>query len=172
MTNWLQTVWDWKLPKRYYLSMCLNGLQSCRLSNFFHFSKIVLFFLCIIFSYENSATYEHFWFFQVLKLWQPVALQPLEAHGQVVPFWKPPISHCLEPGGHRVGISFFIFKTVKSFSYSLCYNDLNKWFSIPWTPSYNCKLLLFWQAKWCLFYLYHVNFEWFTVHVISIDLGG
>ena len=25
---------------------------------------------------------------------------PLKAHEQVVPFWKPPISHCLEPGGH------------------------------------------------------------------------
>ena len=62
MTTWLQTVWDWRLPKRYHLSMCLKGLQSCRLSNFFHFSKIVLFFLCIIFSYENNATYEHFWF--------------------------------------------------------------------------------------------------------------
>ena len=31
-------------------------------------------------------------FFQVLKLRQPVTLQPLEANGQVVPFWKPPIS--------------------------------------------------------------------------------
>ena len=26
------------------------------------------------------------------KVWQPVTLQPLEANGQVVPFWKPPIS--------------------------------------------------------------------------------
>ena len=106
MTNWLQTVWDWRLPKRYYLSMCLNGLQSCRLSNFFHFSKIVLFFLCIIFSYENSATYEHFWFFEILKVWQPVTLQPLEVHGLTVPFWKPPISHCVEPGGHGDGRTF------------------------------------------------------------------
>ena len=61
MTTWLQTVWDWRLPKRYYLSMCLKGLQSCRLSNFFHFSKTTFLFLCIILSYENSATYEHFW---------------------------------------------------------------------------------------------------------------
>ena len=45
-------------------------------------------------------------FFQVLKLSQPVTLQPLEAHGQVVPFWKPPISHCLEPGGHGGGRTF------------------------------------------------------------------
>ena len=27
----------------------------------------------------------------------------LEAHGQVVPFWKPPISQCLEPGDHEGG---------------------------------------------------------------------
>ena len=31
-----------------------------------------LFFLYVIFSYENSATYEHFWFFQVLKLCRPL----------------------------------------------------------------------------------------------------
>ena len=68
MATWLQTVWDWRLPKRYHLSMCLKGLQSFRLSNFFHFSKIVLFILCIIFSYENRATYEHFWCFEILKL--------------------------------------------------------------------------------------------------------
>ena len=79
MTTLLQTVWDWRLPKRCYLSMCLKGLQSCRLSNFFHFSKIVHFFLCIIFSYENSTTYEHFWLFEILKLWQPVTLKPLGA---------------------------------------------------------------------------------------------
>ena len=42
----------------------------------------------------------------VLKLWQPVTLQPLEAHGQVVIFEKPPISHCLEPGGHGGGRTF------------------------------------------------------------------
>ena len=63
LTAWIQTVWDWRLPKRYYLSMCLKGLQSCRLSNFSHFSKITYFFLYIILSYENNATYEHFWFF-------------------------------------------------------------------------------------------------------------
>ena len=63
--------------------------------------EIVLFFLYLILSYENSATYEHFWFFQVLKLWQSVTLLLLKAHGQVVPFWKPPISHCLKPGVHR-----------------------------------------------------------------------
>ena len=34
------------------------------------------------------------------KVWQPTTLQPLVAHGQIVPFWKPPISHCLEPDGH------------------------------------------------------------------------
>ena len=34
------------------------------------------------------------------KVKQPATLQPLEAHGQVVPFWKPPNSHCLEPGVH------------------------------------------------------------------------
>ena len=36
----------------------------------------------------------------MLKVQQPAILQPLEAHEQVVPFWKPPISHCLEPGVH------------------------------------------------------------------------
>ena len=40
------------------------------------------------------------------KVWQPATLQPLEAHEQVVPFWKPPISHCLEPGGHGGGKTF------------------------------------------------------------------
>ena len=34
MTTWLQTVWDWRFPKRYYLSMCLKGLQSYKLSKF------------------------------------------------------------------------------------------------------------------------------------------
>ena len=29
-------------------------------------------------------------------------LQPLDAHGQVVAIWKPSISHCLEPGVHRI----------------------------------------------------------------------
>ena len=27
------------------------------------------------------------------KVWQPSTLQPLETHRQVIPFWKPPISH-------------------------------------------------------------------------------
>ena len=40
------------------------------------------------------------------KVWQPATLQPFEAHGQVVPFWKPPISYCLEPGGHGGGKTF------------------------------------------------------------------
>ena len=77
MTTWLQTVWDRRLPRRYNLFMCLKGLQTCRLSNFVHFSKITFFFSYMVLSYENSATYEHFWFFQVLKFWQPVTLQPL-----------------------------------------------------------------------------------------------
>ena len=34
------------------------------------------------------------------KVWQPPTSQPLEVYGQVMPFWKPPISHCLEPGVH------------------------------------------------------------------------
>ena len=58
---------------------------------------IFLFMYHIVIAYENTATYEHFWFFQVLKLWQPVTLQPLEAQGHVLPFWKPPIKICLEP---------------------------------------------------------------------------
>ena len=37
---------------------------------------------------------------------QPATLQPIESHGQVVPFWKPLISHCLEPGVHGGGRSF------------------------------------------------------------------
>ena len=80
------------------MSLYLKGLQSCRLSNFFHFSKITCFSLYIILLYENSATYEHFWFFQVLKLWLPVTLQPLEVQGHIVPFWKPPINVSLDPG--------------------------------------------------------------------------
>ena len=39
-------------------------------------------------------------FFQILKVGQPATLQPLEVHGQLVPFWKPTISHFLEPGVH------------------------------------------------------------------------
>ena len=86
-----------------------QGAAKLQAVKLFQFSKIVHFCLCIIFSFENSTTYEHFWF------WHPVTFQPLDSHGQIIPFWKPPISHCLEPGGHRGGISFFIFKTVKSF---------------------------------------------------------
>ena len=40
-------------------------------------------------------------FWKMKKVWQPATFQPLEALGQVVPFWKLPISHCLDPGGHR-----------------------------------------------------------------------
>ena len=40
------------------------------------------------------------------KVWQPATLQSLKAHDQVVPFLKPPISHCLKLGGHGVGRSF------------------------------------------------------------------
>ena len=82
--------------------MCLKGLQSWMMSKF-QYSLNITYFLFVIFSYENSATYEHFWFFEVLKLWQPVTLQPLEANGRVVPFWKPLISHCLEPDDHGGG---------------------------------------------------------------------
>ena len=106
LNTWIQTVWDWRLPKRYYLSMYLKDLKSCRVLNFLQISKITFLFLCIILSYENSATYELFWFFQVLKIWQPVTLQHLEANRQVVPFWKLPISHVLEPGGHGGGRTF------------------------------------------------------------------
>ena len=53
-------------------------LQAVKLFSFF--------FSFVIFSYEE--------------------MQPLEAHGQVVPFLKPPISHCLEPGGHGGGRTF------------------------------------------------------------------
>ena len=56
-----------------------------------------IFFLHIILSYENSTNYEHFWFFQVVQLWQSVTLQPLEAQGHVLHFWIPPIYICLEP---------------------------------------------------------------------------
>ena len=45
-----------------YLFMCFKGLQSCRLSIFFRLSKITFSFIYIILSYENSATYEHFYF--------------------------------------------------------------------------------------------------------------
>ena len=87
--TWLEV---FKKVKHVLVSQETLKLQALKL---FSFS-----FLYIILSYENSATYEQFWFFQVLKLWQPVTLQPVEAHWQVVPFWKLPISHCLEPGGH------------------------------------------------------------------------
>ena len=33
-------------------------------------------------------------------------LQPLKANGQVVPFWKSPISHYFEPGSHGGGRTF------------------------------------------------------------------
>ena len=45
------------------------------------------------------------------KVRQPTTVQPLEAHEQVVLFWKPPILHCLEPGGHGVGKTFRAQKT-------------------------------------------------------------
>ena len=45
------------------------------------------------------------------KVWQPATLQPIEAHEQVVPFWKPLISHNLEPGGHGGGKTFRAQKT-------------------------------------------------------------
>ena len=40
------------------------------------------------------------------KVRQPATLKPLEAHGQEIHFWKPPISNLLEPGGHGGGRSF------------------------------------------------------------------
>ena len=40
------------------------------------------------------------------KVWQSATLQPLEENGQVIPFWKPPISNCLDPGGHGGGRTF------------------------------------------------------------------
>ena len=40
------------------------------------------------------------------KVCQPATFQPLEVNGQLVPFWKHPISHCLEPGGHAGGRTF------------------------------------------------------------------
>ena len=45
-------------------------------------------------------------FWKIKKVWQPATVQPFEEHGQVVPFWKPPISHCMEPGGHGGGRTF------------------------------------------------------------------
>ena len=44
------------------------------------------------------------------KVSQPVTLQPIEAHGQVVLLWKPPISHCLESGVHGGGRTFTAHK--------------------------------------------------------------
>ena len=43
---------------------------------------------------------------QMLQVCQPVALPPPAANRQTVPFWKPPISLCLEPGGHGDGRTF------------------------------------------------------------------
>ena len=40
------------------------------------------------------------------KVLQPATLQPIEAHRQVVAFWKLPISNYLEPVGHRGGRTF------------------------------------------------------------------
>ena len=74
-----------------------QGTAKLQAVKLFSFSKITYFFLYIKLSYENSVTYEHFWFFQVLKLWQPVTLLPLEAQGYVLHFWKPTIYICLEP---------------------------------------------------------------------------
>ena len=42
-------------------------------------------------------------FFKYLTAYKFAAL---EAHGQAIPFWKPPISHCLEPGGRGGGRNF------------------------------------------------------------------
>jgi len=40
------------------------------------------------------------------KVCQPVTLQPLEPYGQLIPLWKPLISHRLKPGGHGGGDTF------------------------------------------------------------------
>ena len=111
MTTWLQTLWDWRFPKRYYLSICLKGLQSYRLTNFFVFQKLYISFYVSYFHMKTAPPINTFdflkyyfidrWkeicnFWKMKKVWQPATLQPLEAHEQVVPFWNPPISKCLD----------------------------------------------------------------------------
>ena len=58
----------------------------------------------VTFSWNMINKICNFW--KMKKVWQPATLQPLEAHGQLVPFWKPPVSHCLQPAGHWDGRTF------------------------------------------------------------------
>jgi len=43
----LQKMEGWRVPKRYYLFMCLKGLQSCMMSKFQYSSNITFFFLYV-----------------------------------------------------------------------------------------------------------------------------
>ena len=68
-------------------------LQVVKLFSFFK-NYIFLFMYHIVIWKQR-----HLWtllVFSILKLWQPVTLQPLEAQERVLPFWKPPIRICLE----------------------------------------------------------------------------
>ena len=62
---------------------------------------MALFLYEIMIHKKKSTIFEN-----LKKVWQLATLQPLEAHGIEVPFWKPPISHGLEPGGHGDGRAF------------------------------------------------------------------
>ena len=84
------------------------GFQKCRTCTCFSGDtkvagcKTFLFFKNYIFTFMYHIVIwkqRHLWtlFFQALKLWQPVTLQPLEAQGHVLHFWKSPIYICLNP---------------------------------------------------------------------------
>ena len=72
-------------------------IHYCPRPRLFHFFKNCTFlFMYHIFIRKQR----HLWtllFFEILKLWQPVTLLPLEAQGHILHFWKPPIYICLEP---------------------------------------------------------------------------
>ena len=63
MTTWILTLRDWRFPKRYYLSICLKGLQSYRLTNFFIFQKLYKSFYVSYFHMKTAPPMNTFDFF-------------------------------------------------------------------------------------------------------------
>ena len=73
------------------------------------------------------------------KVWQPVTLQPLEAQGHVLHFWKPPINICLEPDCQG-GCSVLKVCQVMLKSWGLL-NKLLHTSDLKWAPLYTNKVL-------------------------------
>ena len=93
----LQTDLDWRFSKKVehvLVSQDTPKLQAVKLFSFF--KNYIFIFMHHIVIWKQR----HLWtllIFSSTKIWQPVTLQPLEAQGHVLHFWKPPINICLEP---------------------------------------------------------------------------